>query len=69
MFRSYSWPLFRALGYVREVDCVVNMQEGISTIITAINRSRKIFRRIEAYIIYRKLSRLAWQVQMVSSQS
>lgn len=30
------------------------MQEGISTIITAINRSRKIFRRIEAYIIYRK---------------
>ena len=29
------------------------MQEGISTIITAINRSRKIFRRIESYIIYR----------------
>lgn len=32
---------------------IILTQEGISTIITAINRSRKIFRRIETYIIYR----------------
>ena len=32
------------------------MQEGIGTIITAIDRSRKIFRRLESYIIYRLAS-------------
>ena len=31
-------------------------QEGISTIITAIEGSRKIFRRLESYIIYRLAS-------------
>lgn len=33
-------------------------QEGISTIITAISRSRMIFRRLETYIIYRIASSL-----------
>ncbi len=32
------------------------LQEGISTIIIAIVRSRKIFRRLEMYIIYRMAS-------------
>ena len=32
------------------------LQEGISTIITAIERSRQIFRRLESYIIYRLAS-------------
>jgi hypothetical protein len=32
------------------------VQEGISTIITAIRRSRMIFRRLETYIIYRMAS-------------
>ena len=32
------------------------LQEGISTIITAIRRSRMIFRRLETYIIYRMAS-------------
>ena len=35
---------------------IVLTQEGIGTIITAINRSRKIFRRIECYIMYSKHS-------------
>lgn len=34
------------------------MQDGISTIITAIVNSRKIFRRLETYIIYRVASSL-----------
>ena len=34
------------------------MQEGISTIITAIMSSHKIFRRLETYIIYRIASSL-----------
>lgn len=34
------------------------MQEGISTIITAIQNSHKIFRRLETYIIYRIASSL-----------
>ena len=34
------------------------MQDGISTIIVAIVRSRKIFRRLETYIIYRMASSL-----------
>lgn len=34
------------------------MQEGISTIITAICRSRMIFRRLETYILYRIASSL-----------
>jgi H+-transporting ATPase len=33
-------------------------QEGISTIITAICRSRMIFRRLETYILYRITSSL-----------
>lgn len=33
-------------------------QEGIGTIITAISRSRMIFRRLETYIIYRIASSL-----------
>ena len=33
--------------------CRAARQEGISTIITAIVRSRMIFRRLETYIIYR----------------
>jgi hypothetical protein len=31
----------------------LSLQEGIGTIITAIIRSRKIFRRLETYVIYR----------------
>ena len=34
------------------------MQEGISTIITAIQNSHKIFRRLETYVIYRIASSL-----------
>ena len=34
------------------------MQEGISTIITAIRNSHKIFRRLETYVIYRITSSL-----------
>lgn len=35
-----------------------DVQEGISTIITAIQNSHKIFRRLETYIIYRIASSL-----------
>ena len=35
---------------------IILTQEGLSTIITAINRSRMIFRRLQAYIIYRLAS-------------
>lgn len=37
---------------------IILTQEGINTIITAINRSRVIFRRLESYIIYRIASSL-----------
>lgn len=42
------------------------MQEGIGTIITAIIRSRKIFRRLETYIIYRMTSSLVILVRPLS---
>ena len=35
---------------------IILTQEGLSTIVTAINRSRMIFRRLQAYIIYRLAS-------------
>jgi len=35
---------------------IILTQEGLSTIVTAINRSRMIFRRLESYIIYRLAS-------------
>ena len=38
--------------------CDMPLQEGISTIITAIHNSHKIFRRLETYIIYRIASSL-----------
>ena len=38
------------------LPCLFARQEGIGTIITAIVRSRKIFRRLETYIIYRMAS-------------
>lgn len=40
------------------ICCACAPQEGISTIITAISRSRMIFRRLETYIIYRIASSL-----------
>lgn len=35
---------------------IVLTREGLSTIVGAINRSRQIFRRLEAYVIYRLAS-------------
>ena len=42
-----------ATGAAKAAADIILTEEGISTIITAIVKSRKIFRRLETYVIYR----------------
>merc|ERR1711871_1690257 len=45
-----------ATDAARGASDIILTEEGLSTIVTAINRSRMIFRRLESYIIYRLAS-------------
>lgn len=50
--------LFIAFSSLLRPAHLLSLQEGIGTIITAISRSRMIFRRLETYIVYRIASSL-----------
>jgi H+-transporting ATPase len=46
---------------------IILTEEGIGTIVTALIRSRKIFRRLETYIVYRMASSIAILVRLAGS--